>query len=260
MSDPRGRRELRTCPVEGRTVLINTLIQTLPMVSTGTSGGRAGQRAEHGGWNPHDPPWLGVEGHTAVHRDPAVHRDGLGAHEHLRGDLPDCLALAVERISDLRGDRRLRSFKLAGRAVAGRSTEMDLVALPFETPLSNPERWRDREVGGARCLQVWDDAVAILAWAPRVPMETWILPRTGRASFGSSSGGAVGGLTSHTLLRLHAALHADIDVVLVDGEPWRIELRPRVVAPSVYTLATDMDAHGWFPELAAAWLQDFCPA
>ena len=27
-------------------------------------------------------------------------------------------------------------------------------------------------------------AVTILAWAPRVPFETWVLPRSGRASFG----------------------------------------------------------------------------
>lgn len=241
-------------------MLINTLIPGLPQVTpqTRVSRGRESLRPVRAGWSPQDPPWLGVEGQTMVHRDPAVYRDGLGAHEQLRGDLPDCLALAAERISDLRGDVRLRSFKLAGRALVGRSTEMDLVALPFETPLSNPERWRDHEIGGARCLQIWDDAVAILAWAPRVPMETWILPRYGRTAFGTSSPRAVGRLSSETLLRLHLALEADIDVVLVDGEPWRIELRPRIMAPGVFTLATDMDTHGWFPELATAWLQDFC--
>ncbi len=249
------RRELRTCPVEGRTVLINPAI---PAVALQPRSQEPSTSAI--GWAPRDPPWVGVEGETTVTRAPAVYRDALGAHERIQGDLPAALLIAGERMADLRGDLRLRSFKLAGRAHDGVCGGLDLVALPFETPISAPARWRDEEIGRERCVDVQDGAVAFLAWAPRTAAETWVMPRLGSAAFAKDNVGPVARLAVDLLGRLHVALPGvDVDVVLVDGEPWRLELRPRFERDAIYTTATDMDAHGSFPEHVAAFLQDFTP-
>lgn len=245
------RRELRTCPVDGGTVLLNSVLRAAPAA--------AGAPPPPGeGWHPHDPPWVGIEGDTRVEVSPAVVRDGLGAHEVLYGGLEASLALAAERIADLRRDRRLRGFHVAGRTNGGAPDRLELVALPFDHPRSAPAPWRDREVGGPRCLCIERDAVAILAWAPRTPMEVWVLPRHGRPPFGPGTE-PVARLASHVLERLARALPGvGVDVVVVDGEPWRVELRPRLATDGVFTLATGLPAHGSFPEDATAWLQDFC--
>ena len=245
------RRELRTCPVDGGTVLINSVLRATPVAAPAPA-----PRGE--GWHPHDPPWVGIEGDTRVELAPAVVRDGLGAHEVIHGGLESALALAAERIADLRQDRRLRGFHVAGRADGGVTDRLELVALPFDHARSAPALWRDREIGGPRCLCVERDAVAILAWAPRTPMEVWVLPRHGRPAFGRD-GGAVARLAAHALERLARALPGvGVDLVLVDGEPWRLELRPRLVTHGAFTLATGVPAHGSFPEDATAWLHDFC--
>lgn len=245
------RRELRTCPVDGGTVLLNAAVRALPLAPLP-------REAAGTGWHPKAPPWVGIEGDTHVEVAPAVRRDGLGAHEVLHGGLEAALSLAAERIADLRKDRRLRGFQVAGRSAGGQPDRLELVALPFDHPRSAPAPWRDREIGGPRCLCVDPHAVAILAWAPRSPMETWVLPRHGRPAFGAGID-AVAHLASDVLGRLARALPGvGVDIVVVDGEPWRLELRPRLVADGVFTLATGMPAHGAFPEEATAWLQDFC--
>ena len=253
-------RELRTCPVEGHTVLLNDLIQSHAAPWGAPSPHTAGDDTEptHAGWRPHDPPWIGIEGSTAVTRLPAVARDGLGAHERLFGSLSDGLRLAQARIADLRQDTRLQGFALAGTWANGSIAALDLVALPFEARSSAPAKWRDGEIGGPRCLYVGESAVALLAWAPRTPLECWILPRQGRASFEGYNVRSVAALAERTLISLSAALPGvAIDVVLVDGEPWRLELRPRVSSDGLFQVATGIPAHGTFPERALHYLNDF---
>ncbi len=212
------------------------------------------------GWHPHDPPWVGIEGASVVLREPAVWRDAVGAHEVLHGSLRTALELAAERIEDLRRDTRLRSFGLAGRYSGGACLGLELIALPFDRPPSAPSRWRDAEIGGPRCLALDDDAVALLAWAPRTPMEVWVLPRQGTAAFTAASGRRLAALTEQVLACVAAALSgAVIDIVLVEGEPWRLELRPRLTSDGVFEAATGVPAHGTFPEEATAFLHDFFP-
>ncbi len=245
-------RELRTCPVEGITVLLNLSIQSRPLALP-----RFAPYAP--GWRPHDPPAVGVEGRTDISRSPAVSRDGLGAHEAIGGTLAEAMHLARERMTDLRRDVRLRAFGLAGRAWDGQLAGFDLVALPFDIATSTPAAWRDLEIGGARCIAVDTDAVALLAWAPRAPLETWVLPRAGLQTFEGSNPAAVAGLAARTLDRLTRVLPAGtaVDLILVDGAPWRLELRPRLVSGGLFTSATGMPAHGGFPERGAAFLGDF---
>lgn len=250
------RRELRTCPVEGFMVLLNSAIQSLPAPGTEPPAAVPAER----GWRPHAPPWVGIEGETRVVRDPAVRRDGLGAHEVLHGTLGVALLLAAARMEDLRRDTRLRGFHVAARFVDGACAGTELIALPVDRVPSAPARWRDAEIGGPRCLEVEEEAVALLAWAPRSPLETWVLPRRGTHVFGRWDVPPVAALAEHVLGRLARALPGvNIDVVLVDGEPWRLELRPRLVSDGLFVSATGVPAHGSFPEEATAFLQDFFP-
>jgi hypothetical protein len=252
-------RELRTCPVEGHIVLINDAINSAVEVDALQSAvAPVATAAADARWQPYEPPWVGIEGSTAVTRLPAVARDGLGAHERLSGALPNVLRLAQERMADLRRDARLQGFALAGEWSNGRISAMDLVALPFETRSSAPARWRDAEIGGPRCLLVDSSAVVLLAWAPRTPLECWILPREGRAGFEAHKVQSLAVLTERVLRRLEGALPGvTIDVVLVDGEPWRLELRPRVRSEGLFPIATGIPAHGTFPERALLYLCDF---
>ena len=252
-------RELRTCPVEGHIVLINDAItcEVEPVAASIGLLPLAAASAEVR-WQPYEPPWVGIEGSAAITRMPAVARDGLGAHERLSGSLPNVLGLAQERIADLRRDARLQGFALAGTWSNGELPAMDLVALPFESRSSAPARWRDAEIGGPRCLLMDSFAVALLAWAPRTPMECWILPRQGRAGFEADNVRSLAPLTERALRCISAALPGvTIDVVLVEGEPWRLELRPRIRADGLFPIATGIPAHGTFPERALLYLCDF---
>jgi hypothetical protein len=215
---------------------------------------------------PHPVPALGVEG------DPrptvtagGVRRQAVGAHElvfgpHADADPGALLGLVVARWADLRNDRRLRGFGATRRAATGRHPAWQVFAVPHELPSSAPGGWRDAErLHGERIL---DDgaATALLAWAPRVPFETWVLPAQGLAPFERSGPevlAAVGVVMERALARIGKALRGcPIDLVIVDGEPFRIELLPRLAAPAAVEVATGVPVHGVFPEAAAEFLRD----
>lgn len=268
-------RELRTCPVEGTVVLLNDAWLDHPpaphppldpcpwcappgAVITSVPGfvGPAVYAV------PHPTPALGVEGDPRVRRgDDRVWRDALGAHEVVygahEGDHRACLRLVKMRMADLRRDRRLRGFRAFHRRVPGRHATWQLVALPFDVPPSAPSRWREGELrDGQRVIAREGGAVAVLAWAPRTPLEAWVLPDTGEAGFADADPGAVVALATTVAERIQRALGgAAIDVVLVDGEPWRLELRPEASAARPVEEATGLPLHGAFPERAAAFLR-----
>lgn len=265
-------RELRTCPVTGRVVLLNdTWVDTpappvtdpAPCFYCGYDGHviatREGARAV-----PHPVPALGIEGDARpTVLAGAVRRQAVGAHELVFGGhdgAEPLLPLVAQRWSDLRNDRRLRSFGATRRHVPGRHVAWQVFALPYDVPHTVPAGWRDAErAHGERILE--DGPVTtFVAWAPRVPFETWVLPSEGLAGFEQSGADvqvAVGAAVDRVLARLSRALRGcPIDIVVVDGDPWRVELLPRLDPPAAVEVATGVPVHGVFPEAAAEFLRE----
>ncbi len=265
-------RELRTCPVTGRVVLVNdswidepvALVEEGPCWYCGFAGPAIVERGPVRAV-PHPVPALGIEGDARpTVLAGGVRRQAVGAHElvfgeHGGGDAP-LLRMIAERRGDLRRDQRLRGFGATRRRAAGRHVAWQLFALPYEVPPSMPAGWRDSErAHGERILED-GAATSLLAWAPRVPFETWVLPAQGLAPFERTAPeviDAVAAAVDRALAGLVRALRdCPVDLVLVDGEPWRIELLPRLGAPAAVEVATGVAVHGVFPEAAAEFLRD----
>lgn len=284
-------RELRTCPVTGRVVLLNDQWVDTPPPShvpapVPDAGGcwycaYAGPVILRlGGVSvaPHPVPALGIEGDprpTAV--SGAVRRQAVGAHELIfaahgaahggaHGDAHEglgegpLLAAIVHRMVDLRRDDRLRGFGAIRRSAPVTHRVWQLFALPTEIVAPTPAGWRDAErAHGERVLED-DNATTLLAWAPRVPFETWVLPAQGLSRFDQTAPdivAAVAAAVDRVLPRLLVAVRgAPIDLVLVESEPWRVELMPRLASASAVEVATGVPVHGVFPEAAAHYLRD----
>lgn len=262
-------REIRSCPLTGQAVLINDgwVDRPAPPVAEAACwycSPRGPVLARDGEIVvvPHPVPALGVEGDDRVVDEGlgALRREAVGAHELIYGphDASDVPLLAVvrHRIHDLRNDRRLRGFRAVRRHRPGAHVAWQLVALPFDVPPLVAARWRDEEVRrGTRVVAQDANAVAIAAWAPRVPFETWVLPR---ADDDVERGelAAVAGVLPTVIAALEDALDgAPIDLVLEDGAPWRIVLLPRLTVPNAVDVATGLSMHGVFPEEAARFLR-----
>lgn len=262
--------ELRTCPVTGQVVLVDGAVLDHPHPAPPPP-------APCPWCTPSEPPIQALAGVTArahphpvlrVERDVTVHtvdghvrREALGAHEILAGDHVgdevSCLRLAQARIRDLRGDRRLRGFRLARRHAPGHHRVWSLWALPFEGAPGAPARWRDRELlSGERVIAEEAGAVGILAWAPRVPFETWVLARSGGSGFEDGDPTAVARLGDHLAARLSRVLGgAAVDLFVCDGEGWRIELLPVLPDGGLFARATGIPRHGGVPERVAEYLR-----
>ncbi len=263
-------RELRTCPITGLVVLVDrgkvdrrVVPPPVPrpcpwctpqglIIATGD-----GVRA-----SPHPRPVLRVEESGEIRRRGAVlSRDGLGAHEVILGDHDAddtrCLRLVQQRFLDLRRDHRLRGFRAARRHSPGHHVVWQLWALPFEGVPGAPWRWRDDELAaGERVVHQDPDAVAILAWAPRTPLETWVLPREGRGGFETADVAAVATLVTRMAGRVSRALAgAPVDLVLTDGEPWRVEIVPVSPPAALFPTVTGIPHHGGVPEVVAEYLR-----
>lgn len=280
-------RELRTCPVTGRVVLLNDQWVDAPAPPPATPVAPAGPSCWYCAYTgplitrfgdvhvvPHPVPALGIEG------DPrptvlagAARRQAVGAHELIfgghgggpsgghegKGEGP-LLAAVAARVTDLRRDQRLRGFGATRRSAPGAHPVWQLFAVPTELEGSMPAGWRDAErAHGERILED-GGATALLAWAPRVPFEAWVMPAQGHARFdrtGPEVIAAVAAAVDRTLARLSVAVRgAPIDLVLVESEPWRIELLPRLAGPAAVEVATGVPVHGVFPEAAAEYLRD----
>lgn len=214
---------------------------------------------------PHPVPALGIEGDPrSVAVGGGVRRQAVGAHELIFGEHGTgsgaLLELVARRISDLRRDARLRGFGVTCRHRTGEHRVWQLFALPAPVPLSAPAGWRDHErAQRERVLAEAEGVTTILAWAPRVPFETWVLPSTGIARFEASGPdvrAAVARAAEGALRWIERELRgAPVDLVWVDGEPWRIEIVPRLAEPTAVEVATGIPIHGVFPEAAAEWLR-----
>lgn len=260
-------RELRTCPVTGVMVLLNDGWPDSPApllpppgacwycAAPGPVIAEAGElRAV-----PHPVPALGIEG--SMRNDSSgggVRRDAVGAHELLFGGHeasdPGLLAFAAERIADLRRDSRLRGFRLLRVVAPGAHAVWQLVALPVDHVPGEAAAWRAAELArGTRVVARADGAVAIAAWAPRVPFEVWVLPN-GEGEFPEDCG-AVEVLAERIAATLAAELGgAEVNLVVEWGEPWRVVVRP-ATRSALPTAALDLPGHGVFPERAAVLLR-----
>lgn len=181
----------------------------------------------------HPAPIYRIEGEPARRGDGLYDRMGsVGAHELLLenprheqhlwvasdGEIEQFLRLIAQRIQDLKRDSRFKYvsiFKNQG-ASAGQEFEhpaSQLTATTFvprrvlyelraaRDYFDNKERCvfcdilAQEERQGVRILEIRGDYAAFCPYAPRVPYETWILPRSHESSFERSGSARVGTLT-----------------------------------------------------------------
>ncbi len=209
---------------------------------------------------PHPVPLLGIEGDPTPAPGPAVRRAAVGAHELIFGehdglDAP-LLAMARARVSDLQRDRRLRGFGLCRVAAQASHVTWQLMAFPHDFAPTACAAWRDMELRErARVVAESPGGVALAAWAPLAPFETWILSREGVGGFATGDDD-VPLLLREVLGRLERVLGATtLDLSVADGEPWRLVIRPRVRQEAA-AAALGVAVVGLFPEVAAKLLRD----
>ena len=186
----------------------------------------------------HPAPIYRIEGEPSRRGDGLYDRMGsVGAHELLLenfhhdrhlwtasdAELEQFLRLMAQRIQDLKRDSRFKYvsiFKNQG-ASAGQEFEhpaSQLTATTFvprrvlyelraaRDYFNNKERCvfcdilAQEERQGVRILEIRGDYAAFCPYAPRVPYETWILPRSHEASFERSGSSRVGSLSDLAVL------------------------------------------------------------
>ncbi|MFY9560567.1 MAG: DUF4931 domain-containing protein [Terriglobales bacterium] len=236
----------------------------------------------------HPDPLYRIEGDPARRADGLYDRMGsVGAHELLLenshhdrhlwnasdAEVEQLLRLMAQRIQDLKRDSRFKYvsiFKNHG-ATAGQEYEhptSQLTATTFvprrvlyelragRDYFDNKERCvfcdilAQEERQGLRILEIRGDYAAFCPYAPRVPYETWILPRSHEASFERTGSSRVGNvidlaaLLRRTLQRIrtiteafHLVLHTSPNSLhqsgtlgywktLDDDYHWHIEILP----------------------------------
>ncbi|MHB1845166.1 MAG: galactose-1-phosphate uridylyltransferase [Deltaproteobacteria bacterium] len=201
---------------------------------------------------------------------------GIGAHEvvvetrdHARrlGELPPAELEAVlaawrDRMLDLRQDSRLRSilvFKNQGQAAGATlaHSHSQLIALPIvprhvmaemagaRSYFDQKERCiycdivRQERKEGVRLAYENQDVVALAPWAPRIPFETWLVPKAHASGYEEIALGGLRGLAdalSQTLRRLDRALGQPAYNLMLHTGPlneralphyhWHLELMP----------------------------------
>ena len=236
----------------------------------------------------HPAPLYRIEGEPSRRGDGIYDRmRSIGAHEvlienpkhdrHLwaasDAEVEQFLRLAAQRIKDLKGDPRIKYISIFKNHGVNAGQEFDhptaqLTATPFVPRRvlyelrAGREYFQQKErcvfcdiIGqeekqGLRVVELRGDFVALCPYAPRVPYETWILPRTHEASFertGMAKGTGIremGVLLRRTLQRIrtlteefHMVLHTSPNTLhasdslgywktLDDDYHWHIEILP----------------------------------
>jgi UDPglucose--hexose-1-phosphate uridylyltransferase len=226
---PEPTPRLGPCPFCGEAAQQLQVIATLP----GLDGSSWSARAVV-----HPAPIYRIEGEPARRGDGLYDRMGsVGAHELLLenphhdhhvwnasdGEVEQFLRLIAQRIQDLKRDSRFKYvsiFKNHG-ASAGQEFEhptSQLTATTFvpRRVLYELRAARDyfdskercvfcdilaqEERQGVRILEIRGDYAAFCPYAPRVPYETWIMPRSHESSFERSGPGRAGGVTDLAVL------------------------------------------------------------
>ena len=236
----------------------------------------------------HPAPLYRIEGEPSRRGDGIYDRmRSIGAHEvlienpkhdrHLwaasDAEVEQFLRLAAQRIKDLKGDPRIKYISIFKNHGVNAGQEFDHPTAQLTATTFVPRRvlyelragreyfqQKERcvfcdiigqeEKQGLRVVELRGDFVALCPYAPRVPYETWILPRTHEASFertGMAKGTGIremGVLLRRTLQRIrtlteefHMVLHTSPNTLhasdslgywktLDDDYHWHIEILP----------------------------------
>jgi UDPglucose--hexose-1-phosphate uridylyltransferase len=180
----------------------------------------------------HPSPLYRIEGEPSRRADGLYDRmRSIGAHEVLvensrhdrdlwsasDGEIEQFLRLMAQRISDLKGDARIKYISIFKNYGANAGQEFEhpnaqLTATTFvpRRVLYELRAGRDyyqqkercvfcdiigqEERQGLRVVEMRGDYIAICPYAPRVPYETWILPRVHESSFERSGLSKTGGI------------------------------------------------------------------
>jgi UDPglucose--hexose-1-phosphate uridylyltransferase len=216
----------------------------------------------------HPMPLYRIEGEPSRRADGLYDRmRSIGAHEVLvensrhdrnlwnasESEIEQVLKLAAQRIQDLKGDGRIKYISIfknhgpnAGQEFEHPTSQLTATTFVPRRVLYELRAGRDyygqkercvfcdiigqEERQGQRVLELRGDYVAFCPYAPRVPYETWILPRLHEASFERSGLSRTGGmrdlasLLRRTLLRIrsiteefHMVLHTSPNTVQTSG-------------------------------------------
>jgi UDPglucose--hexose-1-phosphate uridylyltransferase len=238
----------------------------------------------------HPSPLYRIEGDPARRGDGIYDRmRSIGAHEvlvenpkhdrHLwnasEAEVEQFLRLSAQRLKDLKGDGRIKYISIfknhgpnAGQDFEHPTSQLTATTFVPRRVLYELRAGREyfqqkercvfcdiigqEERQGVRVVELRGDFVALCPFAPRVPYETWILPRTHEANFertGMAKGTGVrdlGSLLKRTLQRIrtiseefHLVLHTSPNSqhasgslgywkTLEDDYHWHIEILPIV--------------------------------
>jgi UDPglucose--hexose-1-phosphate uridylyltransferase len=236
----------------------------------------------------HPAPLYRIEGDPARRGDGIYDRmRSIGAHEVLvenakhdrqlwnasEAEIEQFLRLAAQRLKDLKGDARIKYVSIfknhgpnAGQEFEHPTSQLTATTFVPRRVLyelrAGREYYQQKErcvfcdiIGqeerqGVRVVELRGDFVALCPFAPRVPYETWILPRTHEANFertGTAKGSGMRDLASllkRTLQRIrtiaeefHLVLHTSPNALHASGSlgywktidddyHWHIEIMP----------------------------------
>lgn len=267
------------CPFCGESAKPLQVIATLP----GLDGSPWSARAVV-----HPSPIYRIEGEPARRGDGLYDRMGsVGAHEVLLensrhdrhlwnssdAEVEQILRLMAQRIQDLKRDSRFKYISIfknhgvsAGQEFEHPTSQLTATTFVPRRVLYELRAGRDyydtkercvfcditaqEERQGLRILEIRGDYAAFCPYAPRVPYETWILPRTHESSFERTGSSRVGNVTDlaallrRTLQRIrtiteafHLVLHTSPNSqhgsgtlgywkTLDDDYHWHIEILP----------------------------------
>ena len=222
----------------------------------------------------HPSPLYRIEGEPSRRGDGLYDRmRSIGAHEvlvensrhdrHLwkanDNEIEQFLRLAAQRIKDLKGDGRIKYISIfknhgvnAGQEFEHPNSQLTATTFVPRRVLYELRAGRDyyhqkercvfcdiigqEERQGLRIVELRGDYVALCPYAPRVPYETWIMPRVHESSFERSGLSRTGGirdlavLLRRTLQRIrtvteefHMVLHTSPNTVHGFGQPGLLE-------------------------------------
>jgi UDPglucose--hexose-1-phosphate uridylyltransferase len=255
---------------------------------------------------PNKFPALKVEGGLDREGDGIYDRmNGIGAHEVIietpdhdrqlatmsETEIERVLCAYRDRIVDLKQDRRFRYvlvFKNHG-AAAGATLEhahSQLIALPIVPDFVREEvdgarrhfaekercvfcdMLRQELVDGRRVIQENADVVAIAPYAPRLPFETWLLPRRHASRFEEAPRHemeSLARLLKAVLGRINRALESPPYNLIVHSAPfsedasecyhWHLELMPKLTKVAGFEWGTGFYINPTSPEEAAKVLR-----